>query len=168
MAEPAPEVTLRALTRADADEIAGWGLDDQFCAAAGWTAGLPYEHHQARHRLQVTDPPPDLLRFAAAQGDRLVGYVDLAGTEPDRRELGYVIGPRALWGQGLGLAAARAGLDHGFRVLGLREIWAEAADANVASVKILQRLGMVETGPGAETTYVGQPARHRRFTLLTP
>lgn len=163
-----PTVDLRPLELADAETIASWALDPLFCAAAEWTAGLSMAEYVSFHRRIITEPPGDLLRLAAVHQGELVGYVDLHGSEPARRELGYVIGDSRRWGRGLGRQAARAGLDHGFRGLELAEIWAEALDANPASVRILQALGMTETGPGEPGTYLGAPSYYRRFTLDAP
>ncbi|WP_114905534.1 GNAT family N-acetyltransferase [Ornithinimicrobium murale] len=158
-------VSLRPLTAADGEVIAGWAQDPDFCRAAEWSTALSQVEHRDFQRRTITSPPPDLLRLAAEQEGRLVGYVDLHGTEAGRRELGFLVGPRSLWGRGLGLALARSGVAHGFAVLGLREIWAEAIGANRASVRILQRLGMTETGQGQPASYLGQPSHYRRFAL---
>ena len=158
-------VSLRPLTRDDAVTIASWGADDAFCRAAGWTVGLTREELESFQRRLISQPPHDLLRFGVRHLDDLVGYVDLHGDEPDRRELGFVIGPRSAWGQGLGTHAARAGLVHGFTVMGLREIWAEALEANVASMAILRRVGMRETGPGGGALYQGIPSTYRQFSI---
>lgn len=119
----------------------------------------------AFQRRLIEHPPADLLRLAAIQDGHLVGYVDLHGSAPDRRELGFLVGPRELWGQGLGRAAASAGLRYGFQELGLKEIWAEALDANRAPIRILQKLGMTETGWGDIDTHLGRPSRYRQFAI---
>jgi RimJ/RimL family protein N-acetyltransferase len=144
---------------------ASWGLDRRFCEHADWTVGKPLPALEAHWHRLITHPKPDLIRLAAVAGTDLVGYVDLAGDEPNRRELGYVIGPSARWGQGLGGAVARLGLDHGFNHVGLDEIHAEALDANHASVRILTSLGMTEFGKGAEETFLGKPTFYRRFSI---
>ncbi|MDX6283038.1 MAG: hypothetical protein QOH03_4109, partial [Kribbellaceae bacterium] len=95
----------------------------------------------------------------------LVGYVDLAGGEVGWRELGYVVGPSARWGRGLGGVVARLGVEYGFGVLGLAEIRAEALDANVASVRILRSLGMTEVGRGEDDSFLGEPSFYRRFRI---
>ena len=95
----------------------------------------------------------------------LVGYVDLQGDDPHRRELGFAIGERSRWSRGLGRRAGAAGLDYGFDQLGLQEIWAEALDANQRSVRILQRLGLVETCRGDDGVFLDQPTYHRRFAI---
>lgn len=129
-----PRVLLRELVAADADLIAAWSRDENFCRAAGWSIH-PVEQHRVFQRRLIADPPADLLRLAAVHDGQLVGYVDLHGRAPDRRELGFLIGPRETWGHGLGLAAATAGLRYGFQELGLKEIWAEALEMNHASIR---------------------------------
>jgi RimJ/RimL family protein N-acetyltransferase len=48
----------------------------------------------------------------------------------------------AYWRQGLGTEAARAMVDAGFRLLGLRRIWAECDVRNAGSFGIMEKLGM--------------------------
>ena len=163
--DAAPDVRLRPLRPDDAATIARWGLDDEFCRAAGWTVGLDQQEHLAFQQRLIEDPPADLTRLGVQSGADLAGYVVLQGGEPGRRELGFVIGERRRWRQGLGHAAARAGLVHGFTAMHLSEIWAEALDANHASVAILRRLGMREKGIGASGSYAGTASRYRRFSL---
>jgi RimJ/RimL family protein N-acetyltransferase len=164
-----PIVTLRSLTLGDTGFAARWGEDPDFCAYAGWSVDRPTADRVRLWRDLVTNPRDDLVRLAAVDdaGD-LVGYVDLMGIEEDRRELGYLVGSRSRWGHGWGTAIAAAGLDHGFSKLGLHEIWAEALDANAPSVRILQRLGMTETGRGRDDTFLGEPTYFRRFATTRP
>ena len=164
----APTMDLRPLELADAEMMASWALDPRFCAAAEWTAGLSMAQYTSFHHRIITQTPGDLLRLGAVHQGELVGYVDLHGSEPARRELGYVIGDSRRWGHGLGRQAAQAGLDYGFHSLKLAEIWAEALDANLASIRILQNLGMTETEPGEPGTYLDAPTHYRRFTTRTP
>jgi RimJ/RimL family protein N-acetyltransferase len=156
---------LRPLALTDVATYVSWGRDRTFCEHAGWTVDLPAAEHEAHWRALIEHPKPDHLRRAAVAGDDVIGYVDLAGAEPDRRELGYVVGPSDRWGHGLGGTVARLGLEYGFDVLGLQEIWAEAVDANRASVRILASLGMTETGCGQEESFLGVASYYRRFTI---
>ncbi|GAB1694422.1 GNAT family N-acetyltransferase [Krasilnikovia sp. M28-CT-15] len=160
-----PAVTLRVLTPQDAAVIAGWASDPQFCREAEWTPGqAAYEYERFQRRL-IETPPKDLIRLGVVSEGHLVGYVDLHGADPDRRELGFVIGLRNLWGHGLGLGAAAAGLHHGFVELGLQEIWAEAYEANRRSTRILRRLGLRETGFGDIGEFLGAPTRYVQFAI---
>lgn len=156
-------VHLRPLEPADARVVASWALDPVFLAAADWSTRTIEEYVDFHTRL-IADPPADLLRLGAVHDGDLVGYVDLHGREPHRRELGYVIGDSRRWGRGLGGLAARAALDYGFDRMGLTDIWAEALAANAASVRILQSLGMREIERGGEGVYLGTPTYFRRFT----
>lgn len=165
MNKSANPVTLRPLQLEDADVIAGWAADPEFCHEADWTPGLPLAELQRFHQRLIQSPPPELIRHGAIQGGTLVGYVDLHGDEPDRREIGFVIGERRRWGRGLGCWAGTAGLDYGFEQLGLQEIWAEALDANHRSVRILQRLGLLETGRGDEGVFLDQPSYYRQLAI---
>ena len=117
-------VTLRLLEPQDADVIAGWGEDPQFCREADWSTTMASADRRRFQQSLIEAPPPELIRWGAVVESVLVGYVDLQGAEPGRRELGFVIGERDRWGSGLGGLAAAAGLDHGFGRLGLRHVWA--------------------------------------------
>jgi RimJ/RimL family protein N-acetyltransferase len=158
-------VVLRELEIHDAGTIAAWARDEEFCRAAEWPLGRDLEFFSSFYRRLISAPPADLLRLGVVCDGHLIGYVDLHGDGSDRRELGYVIGERRLWGGGVGTAAAAAALHHGFVTMGLHEIWAEALDANEASVRILRRLGMRETGSGDGGTYLGEQTRYRQFTM---
>lgn len=59
----------------------------------------------------------------------------------DEVELGYRL-RRDAWGRGYATEAARALLDKGFSELGLRLVWGETMAVNVASQKVMQKIGM--------------------------
>lgn len=154
---------LRPLQHADAAVLAAWGEDTTFCQHTGWTVRSRAGLHDFWLR-QVDDPSDGLIRLAVEDADDdLVGYVDLHGTNPGEKELGFVIGPSYRWGQGLGQRAARAGLAYGFNELALNCIWAEALVANTASVRILQSLGMQETGTGGPGVFLGEESYYLQF-----
>jgi [ribosomal protein S5]-alanine N-acetyltransferase len=72
---------------------------------------------------------------------------DVAGVEG---ELGYWIG-KPYWGGGRATAAAHATLAYGFETLGLSTIRAVCLEMNVASLRVLAKLGFVQTGRVIET-----------------
>lgn len=151
-------VQLRPLVVDDAEVIAAWGDDPEFCRAAGWSATASRSERGARLRQVIQTPPVVLLRFGVVHEGELVGYVDLRGSDAQQRELGFVIGGRDRWGGGLGAAAARAACVLGFSELRLDSITAEVAVNNHASLAIVAGLGMQETGAAASMG-------HLRFAL---
>jgi RimJ/RimL family protein N-acetyltransferase len=161
--EPGSRVFLRPLEPADLPTYVAWGRDRTFCEHAGWTVDRPEAALEAHWRALIERA--DGRRRAAVAGHEVVGYVDLAGAGTDRRELGYVVGPSSRWGRGFGGIVARLGLDWGFHELGLEEIWAEAVDANRASVRILASLGMREVGRGEDEEFLGTASYYRRFSI---
>lgn len=56
-------------------------------------------------------------------------------------EVGWRFDP-AVWGQGLATEAGAAGLEYGFATLGLDEIVSVCEPANVASERVMGKLGM--------------------------
>lgn len=61
--------------------------------------------------------------------------------EPDRAEMIYGLAPGA-WGRGYATESGRAVMEYGFGTLNLPKIGASADVPNIASVHVLERLGM--------------------------
>lgn len=160
-----PSVGLRPLELRDIDAMVGWSRDDAFCRAAEWTVGLADSAMREHCLAMIHQPSPDLLRMAVTGNDQIVGYADLFGTDPTNRELGILIGRRSGWGRGLGRTGAALMLAYGFDSLGLHTITAEAWDANIRSIRLLQSLGMHETGRGDDGIYQGTATWYRQFAI---
>lgn len=76
----------------------------------------------------------------------LIGTVGLAIANLDHRaELGYWLG-REYWGQGYGTEAVTAAIDFGFDALGLHRIFATHIQRNVASARVLKKVGFKREG----------------------
>ncbi len=75
---------------------------------------------------------------------RLLGVIELR-PEGHRASLGYVLG-RAHWGQGLMTEAARAVMDWAFEVPDIYRVWAVTDVDNVASARVLEKVGMTREG----------------------
>ena len=85
-------------------------------------------------------------------GIRLRGSEDLVGfcgfvrlERMDELELAYELVPE-LWGRGLATEAARACVRYAFEEAGLRRVLAGADPPNVASLRVLEKLGMKPVG----------------------
>lgn len=76
----------------------------------------------------------------------LLGTISLRHYPRDRRaELGYWLASDA-WGRGIATEAARALIEHGFRAFSLARVYAQVMAGNDASVRVLEKLGMVREG----------------------
>ena len=75
-----------------------------------------------------------------------LGWCGLKWIEDERRvDLGYRLA-RAHWGKGYATEAGAACVRYGFVELGLTTLTAEAAKDNVASVRVLHKLGFTTVG----------------------
>ena len=78
---------------------------------------------------------------------RLIGWCGLGISDDEPREaiVWYTLHPDA-WNRGYTTEAARALVDFGFRTLGLHRVGADCDPANVASWRVLEKLGMRREG----------------------
>jgi len=130
--------------------------------------GRPLSREEAetsfRHILAHSSPelkPMTLLATVYKPEGRYIGRCGLYPHRTDANEvipgegvLAYYLA-RPYWGRGLATEAARAFLDYGFKELGLSRIVAGANVLNVASNRVLQKIGMVlmYTGEGGGNAY---------------
>ncbi len=99
----------------------------------GWRAEQP------RWRFQ--------LAIVLREDGRLIGNCGIR-RKPDNdweADLGYELSPQC-WGNGYATEAARAMVDFGFGELGLRRISSWCIADNVASARVLERLGFLKEG----------------------
>lgn len=87
-----------------------------------------------------------------------VGWAMLKNTNAPNPELGYLVA-KSHWGQGVGYRIACLIEDYAFNCLGLGAIYAQTCTANVASVKILRKLGMRLTEESKDMMYFDKEAK---------
>lgn len=81
------------------------------------------------------------------QTQTLIGFCGLKYLDDlDAVDVGYRFLPD-YWGQGLATEACLASLDFGFNVIGLDQIIGLVLPENVASLRVLEKVGMHCTGP---------------------
>jgi ribosomal-protein-alanine N-acetyltransferase len=76
---------------------------------------------------------------------KVIGLVGLICQDYQQGEMGWALGVDYR-GQGYATEAARALMDYGFRSLALHRIHADTSTDNVASLRIMERLGMRREG----------------------
>ncbi|WP_263705928.1 GNAT family N-acetyltransferase [Shouchella tritolerans] len=86
--------------------------------------------------------------FAIAQKnkERVVGAAELVIDVANHSgAIGYIVHPD-YWGQGVATEAATCLIDDGFNRLKLHRIWATCDSRNIASAKVLKKVGMQQEG----------------------
>ena len=113
-----------------------WLLDDEL-VPIDWVRG-EIEASDARFRAGSAG----LWTVAERERPDVIGFAGFRPFhDPPELELLYGLHP-AHWGRGLATEAARAVVDHAFQRLGFREVVASADTPNVASLRVMERLGM--------------------------
>ncbi len=104
--------------------------------------------HRAELLRRMTTPPASGALWVV-EWRQQPGFLGWCGVFPledsGLLELGYRY-TRAAWGQGVATEAGRAVLDHGFRVISLDPIAAVAHPDNLASRRVLEKLGFRNEG----------------------
>ena len=142
---------LRPLTDADIPEMHGLFSDPQ--VARFNTIGILENESETRNILapyfdQSTSEPSSLSWVILSKdAAKFIGEIGM-GLAPSRyrkAEIHYSLLP-VFWGQGLATEAVQCIVDHGFNRLGLHRIEAGVAVDNLASIKLLERIGFIREG----------------------
>jgi RimJ/RimL family protein N-acetyltransferase len=119
---------------------------------ASTTLHVPHPYEDGMAELWIENHPEKLTRgeiiFAVTLRTdfALIGAVGLAtNMDHENAELGYWIG-KPYWNHGYGTEAARAVLDFAFATLRLRRVFAHHFSRNVASGRVLKKIGMTHEG----------------------
>jgi len=87
---------------------------------------------------------PEHLQFAVMLDGRQIGDVTMYMVGPGNAELGWILDKRCQ-GYGYAAEAVRAVMDYGRREWGIRRFFAMCDSENVASWRLMERLGMRRT-----------------------
>ena len=150
-------ITLREIRRDDIPAINRWRHDPVVSAGVGAPRrfiGIDvdmkwYDEYLARRGTDVR------CAVCLADSGALVGMVSLTRIDPVHRhaEFHIVIGERASQNRGLGTAAARAMVRHGFRDLNLHRIYVGILKGNVSSIRTCEKAGFRHEGMAREGAY---------------
>jgi [ribosomal protein S5]-alanine N-acetyltransferase len=120
---------------------------------AATTLRIPHPYTEADAEDFIAGTQEELLNgsglrlgIVVRESDTLCGGVGLRiEADHHRGELGYWIGV-PYWGKGYATEAARAMVEYGFETLQLHRIFASHVADNLASVRVLRKIGMRHEG----------------------
>jgi RimJ/RimL family protein N-acetyltransferase len=138
---------LRRPKLSDAEAMFAIGSDPEVAHFADWPLGTERGPALARLRQRAEDWDAGTEYYwiiTLAHDDRAIGAVS---TRVDRHaaDVGYLL-DRRHWGHGYATEAARAIVDWAFSVPALHRVWATCDTENLASARVLEKLGMVREG----------------------
>ena len=176
MALPAPTLPtarLRLRPFADDDADALFALQSnahvlRYWDAPPWTEPARAERFIAACRLMAEEGSGVRLAVDRAGDGSFIGWCSLSRWNPDFRSasLGYCF-DAAVWGHGYATEAARGLLRWAFGTLDLNRVQAETDTRNLASARVLEKLGFMREGTLREDCVVnGEVSNSWVFGLL--
>ncbi|MFT4226015.1 GNAT family N-acetyltransferase [Micropruina sp.] len=141
---------LRPFTEADADDLFALQSDPQvlrYWDSPPWTERASIARFMARCEKMAEDGSGARVVIEHRSGGAFLGWCTVSSWNPDFRSasLGYILSQDA-WGHGYATEAARALLRWAFDTLDLNRVQAEADTRNLASARVLEKLGFVREG----------------------
>ena len=110
------------------------------------------------------------LAVTLAESDEVIGGCRIWIESAEHREasIGYSLA-QAHWGRGYATELARGLLRFGFETLGMHRIWAIVEPENVASARVLEKLGMQREGRLRDHRYAkGRWRDSVLYAILSP
>jgi ribosomal-protein-alanine N-acetyltransferase len=140
-------VRLRPLVAKDWAAVHEWARRPEVCRYQEWGPNTEEETQDfVREAVEAWGQDPQVrFAFAIVLDDVVVGNAEFKLRGGAQGEIGYIIHPD-LWGRGIATSAAIRLLEFGFVKHGLHRIFATCDPRNVASGKVLQKLGMLYEG----------------------
>ncbi len=136
---------LRAFWPEDAEALYEYLSDP---AIYRFEPGEPLDRSQAAQRAQVLATAPDFWAVELLAENKVIGQLYFSPVGPPELatwELGYILNPR-YQRQGYASEAAAALLRYGFSALGIHRVTAYCSPENVASWKLLEKVGFRREG----------------------
>ena len=152
-----PNVTLKAVSRDDVDNV-GWWLEDEDVSARWFghygCGDSVHRGYDPQHMLEASDwewesvfaDPHRLIFSIYSETNEQVGECQALLDGSGGAELALLIGRKDLWHMGYGTAATLALLDHIFNTLGLYRAWVDVPEYNGAALVMFEHLGFVHEG----------------------
>lgn len=156
-----PRLILREHTASDAEAVHAYAADPEVLR---YRMSSPATIEQVRENLgrieaqRVEEPLRTRYELAIVTREEacLIGWLPLIlSGMPDTNdaEIGWTLA-RSVWGRGFATEAARATLAFAFETLRLHRVWAYCQPENVASSRIMEKIGMRREGLFRQCRYI--------------
>ena len=163
-------VILRELVVDDWPAVHAFAGSPETCRYQAWG---PNTEEQTREFVQGAvdawsqSPQTRYVYAACLDGDVIgVGELKVRSRAHRQGEISYMVHPR-VWGRGVGTALGGQLLNRGFGELGLHRIYATCDPRNLASARVLTKLGMTHEGRHRHTMLIRDGWRDSEvFSLL--
>jgi RimJ/RimL family protein N-acetyltransferase len=143
------------LAAADWPAVHEWARLPEACRYQAWgpnTAKQTQAFVDVAVEARQQDPQVRFV-YAVLTDDSVIGLAELNLRGHRHGEISYSIHPRA-WGRGIATETGRLLLNQGFRHLHLHRIFATCDPRNIASGKVLKKIGMTYEGRMRETVLI--------------
>ena len=154
-----PRLLLRDFVAEDWQDVHAYASRPEACRFQAWGPNTPDEsrtHVQERIALARMQPRTGFhLAVIFPETETVIGEggLDIRSQRFRNGEISYVMHPE-YWGQGLATEVASTLLSFGFTMLKLHRIFATCDPRNLASERVLQKLGMQYEGRMRETELI--------------
>jgi [ribosomal protein S5]-alanine N-acetyltransferase len=159
---------LRPFRFGDVPAVHAYASDPEVVRYMDWGPNSPADTET--FVLSAMNPIHGVHPFAMERSDTLIGAVELRVTAVAHRrgEFGYVMA-RSAWGQGYATEAAAAVLAYAFEQAELHRVAATCDPANIASRRVLEKIGMKYEGYLRDYLHIRGERRDRLlFAALHP
>lgn len=152
-------LVLRGLVLGDEAQVQAYAGDPRVCQHMEWGPNTPDDTRKFLMGAieSAKEMPRRFYEFAITlrSTGALIGSAGIRIRSVLHRsgDLGYALHPDA-WGKGYGTEAANALLQFGKKDLGLHRVWATCRPENVASARILEKIGMTLEGRMREEKHI--------------
>ncbi|KAB7665406.1 GNAT family N-acetyltransferase [Bacillus sp. B1-b2] len=144
-------ITLREMEEMDWIDVHQYASKEKVCQYQPWGPNTEEESKDFVKQVIVDAKKETRTRFVFAimekKTERMIGSVEFHIQDITNKtgEIGYIINPEA-WGNGFATEAASILLEFGFTQFKLHRIYATCDPRNLASSRVLEKIGMTKEG----------------------
>lgn len=158
-------LVLRDFVASDWPAVLAYQRDPLYLRFYPWTERSEADAQEFVQQFidQQSEQPRTKFQLAITLDDELIGNIGVRRSAPESQigDMGYELAP-AHWGRGNATEAGHAMIRFGFEECGLHRIGAHCVAENVASARVLEKLGMRLEGRLREHEYF----KDRRWDTL--